>query len=79
ELARATGQLESLSGEIDTVRNAVHQQTTQTDTIVSTILEASNEADKTLKITKQLAQLSQDLMHSVGAVQTETSKFKTNT
>jgi len=79
ELARATGQLESLSGEIDTVRNAVHQQTTQTDTIVSTILEASNEADETLKITKQLAQLSQDLMHSVGAVQTETSKFKTNT
>ncbi len=78
ELERATGQIESLSGEIDTVRNAVHQQTTQTETIASTTLEASNEADATLQIAEQLAQLSQDLMHSVGAVQAETSKFKTN-
>lgn len=78
ELSRATGQIETLTEEIDTVRNAVHRQTTQTDTIVSTILEASNEADATLQIAEQLAQLSRDLMHSVGAVQAETSKFKTH-
>lgn len=78
ELARATGQIQTLSDEIDTVRNAVHRQTTQTDTIVSTIFVASNEAGETLQIAEQLTQLSQDLMHSVGAVQAETSKFKTN-
>jgi methyl-accepting chemotaxis protein len=79
ELTRATGQIQTLSSEIDTVRNAVQQQTTLTDTIVSTIIEASNEADATLQIAERLAQLSQNLMHSVGAVQAETSKFKTIT
>lgn len=78
DLAQATGQIHCLSEEIDTVRNAVHLQTTQTDTIVSTISVATGEASETLKIAKKLVQLSQDLMQSVDAVQTETSKFKTN-
>ncbi len=77
-LELATGQIETLSDEIQTVRNAVYRQTTQTETIVSTILQASHEADETLQSTELLAQLSQDLMYSVDAVQTETSKFKTN-
>jgi methyl-accepting chemotaxis protein len=78
DLAQTTGQIQALSEEIDTVRNAVHLQTTQTGTIVSTISVATNEADETLKVAEKLAQLSQDLMQSVDAVQTETSKFKTN-
>ena len=78
ELSRANGQIETLSIEIDKVRDAVHRQTCETETIASTIYEAGREAGDTLQITKQLGQLSQDLMHAVEAVQGETSKFKTN-
>jgi len=78
ELVRANGQIESLSVEIDKVRDAVHRQTSETDTIVSTIYDASREAGDTLQFTSQLGRLSQDLMHAVEAVQGETSKFKTN-
>jgi methyl-accepting chemotaxis protein len=78
ELSRAAVQIRGLSGEIDTVRNAVQRQTQLTDTIVATILEASNDADATLQIAEHLAKLSRDLMDLVGAVEMETSKFKTN-
>ena len=78
ELAKAMGQIATLSNEIDTVRNAVNRQTSQTDTIVSTIFAASKEANTTLQVAKRLAELSNGLMQSVKAVQTETSKFKTN-
>ena len=78
ELARANGQIKSLSIEIEKVRDAVYRQTSETDTIVSTIYDASREAGDTLQITNQLGRLSQDLMHAVEAVQGETSKFKTN-
>ena len=78
ELARATGQSQTLSDEIEKVRTEVHRQTTLTDTIVSTIFDASNEADATLQVAERLEKLSQDLTHSVEAVQTETVKFKTN-
>ncbi len=78
ELSRATEQIQSLSVEIDTVRSAVKQQTMLTDTIVSTIFEASTDADTTLEIAEHLATLSQALMQSVNAVESETSKFKVN-
>jgi methyl-accepting chemotaxis protein len=78
ELSLATERIQALSGEIETVRNAVAQQTALTDEIVSTIFEASNDADTTLQIAEHLAELSQDLMRSVDAVKTETSKFKVN-
>jgi SMC interacting uncharacterized protein involved in chromosome segregation len=78
ELSLANGQIETLSIEIDKVRDAVHHQTCETETIVSTIYEAGHEAGATLQIAKQLGQLSQDLMQAVEAVQGETSKFKTN-
>lgn len=78
ELMRATQQIQSLSDEIEVVRNAVHRQTDQTNGIVSTIVEASKGADSTLKVAEQLAQVSRDLMRSVEAVQAQTCKFKTN-
>ena len=77
ELARANGQIETLSIEIDKVRDAVHRQTCETETIASTIYDAGREAGDTLQIAKQLGLLSQDLIHAVEAVQGETSKFKT--
>ena len=78
ELTRATSQIQNLANEIDTVRSAVHRQTDKTDTIVTTIIVASNEAGETLDIAEKLTQMSHDLMQSVDAVQAETSKFKTN-
>jgi methyl-accepting chemotaxis protein len=77
ELTRATGQIGSLSGAIQTVTGAVQRQGELTETIVATIFEASNEADATLGIAEHLAKLARDLMSSVDAVGVETSKFKT--
>ncbi len=77
ELSKATGQIQALAGEVTTVSSAVQQQTALTETIVTTIFEASSEADATLQIAEHLNQLSQSLMNSVEAVEQETSKFKT--
>jgi methyl-accepting chemotaxis protein len=78
ELSRTTEQIRSLAGEVDTVSNAVKQQTKLTETMVTTLSEASNEADATLQIAEQLNQLSRNLMSTVEAVELQTSKFRTD-
>ncbi len=76
ELGETAERIQTLYGEFQRVNEAVLRQQQLTETIVATILEASEGAHMTREVTDRLRELAGDLMESVRSVEAETSKFR---
>ena len=77
ELGTAVGQVHTVYDEFQRVHEAVNRQNQLTEEIVSTILEASEQANLSKEVADRLADLASSLMQSVKEVESETSKFRT--
>lgn len=79
ELGEATARSRVLSEEFERVNDAVMRQRELTEAIVTTIVNASEDANLTQEVSERLRQLAQGLLEAVQQVEAETSKFKTAT
>ena len=77
ELGTAAGEIHTVYDEFKKVNEAVNRQNALTEEIVTTILQASEEANLSREIADRLADLAEQLMQSVRDVEAETSKFQT--